>query len=89
MPVKKVELAAGSSTKITLKKTGVDNLTCWTPDSPNLYGVVVSLNHKKQIFDKKYERFGWRIFRTEKDKLLLNGKPVHLKGDSWLDLLDT
>jgi len=83
MPVKKVELAAGSSTKITLKKTGVDNLTCWTPDSPNLYGVVVSLNHKKQIFDKKYERFGWRIFRTEKDKLLLNGKPVHLKGDSW------
>lgn len=80
---KKVELPAGTSVKVRLEKSNVEGLEYWTPDTPNLYGLVVSVGDKKQTLDKKYQRFGWRIFRTEGNRLLLNGNPIQLKGDSW------
>ena len=58
-------------------------LEFWSPDHPNLYGLTLNLNKKKQIADKKYERFGWRQWTIEGTKHCLNGKPIELKGDSW------
>lgn len=58
-------------------------LDLWSTDSPNLYGLVLSLNQKKITIDKDYTRFGWRQFKIQGTELLLNGKPFQLKGDSW------
>lgn len=81
--LKKVQVPAGKSVKVRLEQSAVNGLAYWTPDTPNLYGLVVRLSDKKQVLDKKQERFGWRTFRVDSDRLLLNGKPIQLKGDSW------
>jgi len=55
----------------------------WSPKSPNLYGLVLSVNGKKQTLDKDYTRFGWRQFDIQGTQLLLNNEPIQIKGDSW------
>lgn len=81
--LKKIQVPAGKSVKVRLEQSAVDGLAYWTPDTPNLYGLVVSLSDKKHMLDKKQERFGWRTFRVDGNRLLLNGEPIQLKGDSW------
>ena len=58
-------------------------LDLWSPESPNLYGLVITLNKKKATLDRDYTRFGWRQFDIHGTELLLNGKPLQIKGDSW------
>lgn len=80
----KVELKAGDSIVIRLNKKVAGKLKNWTPDSPILYGAVISLNSgKKEVADIKYTRFGWRQFLIKGTELQLNGKRIFLKGDSW------
>ncbi|MDR1556593.1 MAG: glycoside hydrolase family 2 [Tannerellaceae bacterium] len=81
---KEIRIKAGDSLTITTRGKVDGKLKKWTTDSPNLYGAVISLkNPGKNISDIKYTRFGWRQFTIEGDKLLLNGEPIRLKGDSW------
>ena len=80
----KVKIESGDSILVILSKKVDGKLKNWTPDSPNLYGAVISLNtNKKQVVDTKYTRFGWRQFLIKGTELQLNGKPIVLKGDSW------
>lgn len=81
----KLELKSGDSVMMTLSTKVAGKLKLWTPDSPNLYGSVISLTEgrKKVTEDAKYTRFGWRQFTISGTQLLLNGKPIVLKGDSW------
>ena len=58
-------------------------LDLWSPESPNLYGLIVSVNGEKGVLDKSYSRFGWRQFSIKGKEFYLNGKPIVLKGDSW------
>jgi beta-galactosidase len=80
---KKVTLPANAVTKITIEKTVSGELSCWTPETPYLYGAIIHLREKEKNLDVKYVRFGWREFDIQGDKLLLNGKQVFLRGDSW------
>lgn len=81
--LKKVTIEPNSTQKITLTTTVTNQLEYWTPETPELYGAVIQLAEGKETIDTKYERFGWREFKIAGDKLLLNGKPINLKGDSW------
>ncbi|MDX2431081.1 MAG: glycoside hydrolase family 2 TIM barrel-domain containing protein [Bacteroides sp.] len=79
----KLSLEPNSSSVFTLR-TKVDGaLDLWSPGSPTLYGLIVSINGKKTSLDKDYTRFGWRQFDLQGSQLLLNGEPIVLKGDSW------
>ncbi len=81
---KSVQVLPNTSKTIHLTKKINGALKYWTPESPNLYGAVVSLKkNNKKVIDKKYERFGWRQFSIEGTQLKLNGNPIVLKGDSW------
>jgi len=80
---KKISIKAGDSMVVNLGRVTAGKLETWTPEKPNLYGVVISLNNGKTTLDTKYTRFGWRQFTIRGQELLLNGKPVVLKGDSW------
>ncbi|MFC4673788.1 glycoside hydrolase family 2 protein [Dysgonomonas termitidis] len=80
---KRVVLPANTVTKITIQRAVSDELDYWNPDTPNLYGAVVNLKENDKTIDIKQDRFGWRQFTISGDRLLLNGKPVSLKGDSW------
>lgn len=80
----KIVLKAGDSTLVTLTKKVSGNLKKWSPESPSLYGALISLNTgKKQVADVRYTRFGWRQFSIRGTELHLNGERIFLKGDSW------
>ncbi len=80
-PRQGVSIPASSSKKVEFKARVAGKLDAWTPDSPNLYGAVVTLDGASK--DAKSQRFGWRQFSIEGKDLFLNGKKFSLKGDSW------
>ena len=52
----------------------------WTPDSPTLYKVRLSLLKGKKVVDAVENRFGMRQFSYDGPHLLLNGKRIMLCG---------
>lgn len=79
----KVSIPANASTKVVLQVPVSGELNYWTPEQPNLYAVLLSLQAKKETLDMKYERFGWREWTLQGTTQYLNGKPYQLRGDSW------
>lgn len=80
----KVKVAPGCKQKVTLRVDVPEGaLDFWTPEHPNLYAAVLSLNSGRTTADTKYTRFGWREWTFDGTDQCLNGKPYRLKGDSW------
>jgi len=80
----KISIDANSSKKVSLSVDVPENvLRYWTPESPNLYALLLNLGSKKATTDTKYTRFGWREWTLVSDKQCLNGIPYELHGDSW------
>jgi beta-glucuronidase len=52
----------------------------WAPDSPNLYDLKIELLNDVIPFDEVSMPIGLRDFRVKGSQLLLNGKPIFLKG---------
>ena len=73
-----VEVPANSSKTLKVEVKNPSQLDFWTPETPNLYGAVISAGK-----DVKVQRFGWRQFTIEGKDIFLNGKKYMLKGDSW------
>lgn len=55
----------------------------WSPEDPFLYRVEVELAAAADQIDHASERFGFREFRIEGSRFLLNGIPRRLRGDAW------
>src|SRR6185437_251347 len=51
------------------------NLTLWSPENPKLYNVTLSSGT-----DKITDEIGFRSIETQGSKILLNGKPIILRG---------
>ncbi len=51
----------------------------WTPESPNLYDVQITLIEGTEVVDEIGSYFGFRCFRAEKNCLLMNNNPYYLK----------
>jgi beta-glucuronidase len=47
----------------------------WSPSNPKLYDIIITAGE-----DRIADKVGFRTVRTEGEKILLNGKPVFLKG---------
>lgn len=56
-------------------------LAPWTPDTPNLHALLVSLHADGLPIDTACQRYGWRQFTLRGRDLLLNGAPIKLRGD--------
>lgn len=68
---------AGGGALFVLETDRTESLALWSPDSPVLYTAECVLTGG----DVYRQRFGWREFTVQGDKLLLNGQPIHLTGD--------
>jgi beta-glucuronidase len=51
------------------------NLTLWSPDNPKLYAIEISAQT-----DSVTDRIGFRSIETRGTDILLNGKPIFLRG---------
>ncbi|RXF72591.1 glycoside hydrolase family 2 protein [Arcticibacter tournemirensis] len=63
-----------------LIKLAVNNLEYWSPESPKLYDVTISTSN-----DHISDKIGFRSIVTKGKDILLNGKPVFLRGISIHD----
>jgi beta-galactosidase len=82
MASKEIVVPANQDVVVDLQAKVDNNLKYWNFETPNLYGMTVSLGNKDKMVDKKYERFGWREFRISGKNILLNGRAVQLLGDA-------
>lgn len=58
----------------------VENANLWSTESPYLYQLEVCLKNGETVGDAYTEYFGFREVSIENCRILLNGKPVYLKG---------
>ena len=58
-------------------KIDTDNINYWSPDNPQLYQLTIST-----LSDTLVDQIGCRTIETEGDQILLNDKPVFLRGIS-------
>ena len=58
----------------------IDNPKLWSPDSPYLYRVRLTLCSGSKKLDSLESRYGMREFRAGGTTILLNGKPIYLRG---------
>ncbi len=51
----------------------------WSPESPNLYDLLLEVRHAGALLDRVHSYFGIRGVSTERGHVLLNGDPIFLK----------
>jgi hypothetical protein len=61
-------------------ETPVLNPKPWSPDSPNLYKLEITLWSKGGVIDRHTTTFGFKIFEVKGNRLFLNGRPYWLRG---------
>jgi hypothetical protein len=64
----------------TLLHAAVDEVIAWQPRSPALYRLRLRLASKAGISDQWADEFGFRSIRTESGRILLNDRPLYLRG---------
>ena len=69
-----------SITDETQVELAVPNAALWSPESPNLHDLTIELLRAGVVFDCYSLPIGIRTIRIDGDALLLNGKPIYLKG---------
>ena len=79
LPETAVTVESGERITVTTAAEGV-SLPCWSPDTPNLSAVKLTLR-AENVTDTKVVRFGWRQWRLREKDLLLNGEPIRLVAD--------
>jgi len=73
------ETPAGANSKVNIDIT-IEHAQLWSPDTPVLYTAAASIKNNGEVIDDVAERFGIRTINAEGEKILLNGKPLYIKG---------
>lgn len=66
---------------LDFEATMPENIRLWNDITPNLYVLKVTLEDKKKQFDSREIEFGFREVSHSRSKILINGKPVFLRGN--------
>lgn len=79
-----------SNNEVTAEiSVSVPNAKLWSPDTPELYTVKVSLSamegKKDSVIDASVVTTGIRTVTKDKNVLLFNGAPITLRGIVWIE----
>ena len=83
----KVRCRANEHTKTNVDFT-LDHCELWSPDTPVLYTASASLTRNGSKIDDLIDRFGIRQVSVKGTSILLNGKPIVIKGTHRYDAYD-
>ena len=81
LAAQRVSLKSGETKTVTLTEKVAGRLKFWSPDAPNLYGLVLSVDGHGQTLDRSFTRFGWRQCKIVGSEFQLNGKKLQMFGD--------
>jgi len=71
-----LDKSLAAAAKVTVRK-----ITPWSPEKPKLYDVVATvLDDDGETLDEYVMPFGFRTIAVRRGKILLNGKPIFLRG---------
>lgn len=73
------QLAPGRSV-ITFDELEVENASTWSIETPVLYKVFATLEQNGAVIDDLIERTGFRLVQVEGTSVMLNNKPLRIKG---------
>jgi beta-galactosidase len=74
------EVYPGQKNKIHFKKE-INHIEAWSAEIPNLYTLTITLKDKQgKILQAIPQQVGFRNVKIEKGQLLVNGKPILIKG---------
>lgn len=76
---KEVTVAANSELTVC-GELMFEQVETWMPEHPVLCYAKAELERDGRKTDDYIDRFGFREIKTEQDKILLNGRPVRIKG---------
>lgn len=62
------------------KEKCIEGIKLWSPDTPDLYRLVVSLIQDGEIVDEYSCNVGFREFTCDRHRFYLNGEPIFIKG---------
>lgn len=74
-----VAVDAGAETTVEVT-VPIPNARLWSPEHPHLYTAAISVREGGRERDRIAERFGMRQLAASGNRLLLNGKPLYLRG---------
>jgi beta-galactosidase len=80
VPVTRGGDVSATGFKVLKKVMSFDKPALWTAETPNLYTLNVSCVGKKGVTESTSIRFGFRTSEIKNGQLLVNGKPVLIKG---------
>ncbi|MCE5345174.1 MAG: hypothetical protein LLG13_02635 [Bacteroidales bacterium] len=80
----KLQCKPNDSTKLSVDLV-IDHPELWSPDTPVLYTATARLKRNETVIDDITDRIGIRKVTTEGTSILLNGKPINLKGVNRYD----
>lgn len=75
----KLKLASGELGMVQLQQN-FNSVTVWSQENPQLYELTVSVSQNGTVVDDYIDRVGFREITLQKNRVLLNGKPIFLKG---------
>jgi beta-galactosidase len=81
LPAQRVILKPGETKAITLRDQVAGRLKLWSPDTPNLHGLVLSVDGDGHTLDRSFTRFGWRQCKIVRGEFQLNGQKITMFGD--------
>ncbi len=73
------EVSPGKSST-AVWETGCEGIAEWSDHTPNLYTATVELRSGDKVLDRISRPFGLRRIQTDGTGLMLNGRPVFLRG---------
>jgi beta-galactosidase len=78
---KNIKIGIGDTLKVDFAGV-IPNVRKWSAETPNLYGVSVQLVDKRNDVNNQftYLMSGFRKIQIKNNQLLVNGKPVHIRG---------
>jgi len=75
------EYIASENSALIIMKTALDEPMKWTAETPHLYTLVLTLKDKEgSIVETESCRIGFRETEIRNGRLLVNGKPIYIKG---------
>jgi beta-glucuronidase len=83
----KVRCKPNENTKVSIDFT-VKHAALWSPDNPALYTATATLTKNNSKIDDFTDRFGIRQVSVKGTSILLNGKPIIIKGTHRYDAYD-
>ena len=76
----KIQIEAGSEYRLCYTTAPLPEITPWSQKTPRLYYLTTLLKTDGQVTDDLIDRVGFRTVTVEGKHILLNGRPLYVKG---------